>query len=323
MVNFDCTIVSIVTSYVSDRFGKNIIVTAIKKLGELMTNNFKTFIIAEVGINHNGDIRNAFKLIDVAKKAGVDAIKFQKRDIDSCYSKEELEKSRESPWGNTFRQQKEGLEFGKFEYDQIDSYCKDLDINWFASPWDEKSVDFLKQYNPIYFKIPSALLTHHDLLRKIAGLKKYTFISTGMSNLDEITKAVAIFRASECEFELMHCNSSYPMKDEEANLRCIKTLGSIFSCYVGYSGHEVGIITSVAAVAMGASSIERHITLDRSSYGSDQASSLEPQGLNKLVEYIRVVESALGDGKKVVTVQEETIKTKLRRYKDHESQRPD
>ncbi len=276
----------------------------------------KTFIIAEVGINHNGSLDNALRLVHFAKECGANAVKFQKRSIDKVYSKEELDKPRESPWGKTNREQKLGLEFGKTEYDAIDKLAEDLNIEWFATPWDLESVEFLKQYDCKYQKVASALLTHDELLRAMAAQKKYTFISTGMSTLEEIDRAVGIFEDFQCPYELMHCNSQYPMPDNEANLLCIETLAQRYSCDVGYSGHEVGIITSVAAVALGATSIERHITLDRAMYGSDQAASMEPHGFEKMVEYIRVVETSIGDGVKKVSEAEEKIKAKLRRNKD-------
>ncbi len=270
------------------------------------------FIIAEVGINHNGDMQIAKKLIDVAALAGCDAVKFQKRDVDKVYSKEYLSSLRKSPWGTTQRDQKEGLEFGKKEYDQINAYCRDKGIEWFASAWDTDSQEFLRRYDLRYNKIASAMLTHQDLLKMVAEEKKYTFISTGMSTFEEIDEAVKIFKKKSCSFELMHCNSVYPMKDQDANLRVIETLRDRYDCKVGYSGHEVGIQISLAAAAMGASSIERHITLDRTMYGSDQAASLEPGGLMKMVRDIRIIESCLGDGVKKVSQAEADVKAKLR-----------
>lgn len=278
----------------------------------------KTFIIAEIGINHNGKLLNALNLIDVAKQAGADAVKFQKRTIERVYSKEELDKYRESPWGTTNREQKHGLEFNKEQYDEIDTYCKVNSIEWFASPWDLESQNFLEQYGLKYNKVASAMLTHIELLHAIAKNGKYTFISTGMSTCKEIARAVAIFKMYNCPFELMHCNSQYPMPDQLANLKVIDLLREEFKCKVGYSGHEVGLITSVAAVARGATSIERHITLDRSLYGSDQAASIEPQGFKKLVEYIRVVEKTLGTGEKIITEAEQACKKKLRRKGDYD-----
>lgn len=274
------------------------------------------FIIAEIGINHNGDITIAKKLIDGAVFAGCDAVKFQKRAIDRVYTQEYLDSARESQWGTTQREQKEGLEFGEDEYDFIDQYCKEKNIAWFASPWDIESVEFLKKYDLKYNKIASALLTHKELLFEIARQRKHTFISTGMSSLEEIAEAVNIFREANCSFELMHCNSTYPMPDNEANLRVIPFLREQFNCDVGYSGHEVGLITSVAAVAFGATSLERHITLDRAMQGSDQAASVEVMGFYRLVSYVRTVESALGDGIKTITDSEVGIRQKLRRYED-------
>jgi len=270
------------------------------------------FITAEIGINHNGKLQIAKKLIDVAVLAGCDAVKFQKRTIEKVYSKDVLDSPRESPWGTTVREQKEGLEFGQEEYDQIDEYCREKGIDWFASAWDIDSQYFLRQYNLRYNKIASAMLTHEDLLNLVAEEGKYTFISTGMSTIEEIDRAVDIFRRKECPFELMHCNSSYPMPDEDANLKMIETLRERYNCKVGYSGHEVGLQISLAAVAMGATSIERHITLDRAMYGSDQAASLEPQGLMKLVRDIRIIERGMGDGVKRITAKEDQIRMKLR-----------
>ena len=271
------------------------------------------FIIAEIGINHNGDIEIAKKLIDGAMFAGCDAVKFQKRTVEKVYSKEELDKHRESPWGITNREQKLGLEFGKEEYDEIDRHCKEKGIPWFASAWDLDSQKFLRQYNLKYNKIASPMLTHRELLEMVAEGKKYTFISTGMSTMEDIEKAVQIFKDAKCPFELMHCNSVYPMPPAQANLRMIPILREKFGCRVGYSGHEVGLIIASAAAALGATSIERHITLDRAMYGSDQAASVEVLGFYRLVSYIRTVESALGDGKKIVTPEEEEIKKKLRK----------
>tara|TARA_R100000008_G_scaffold1821_1_gene1446 strand:- start:38182 stop:39027 length:846 start_codon:yes stop_codon:yes gene_type:complete len=273
------------------------------------------FIIAEIGINHNGDMEIAKKLIDGAVDAGCDAVKFQKRSIDIVYAKEDLDRPRESPWGTTNRQQKEGLEFNKEQYDEIDRYCKEKGIEWLASAWDIQSQIFLRQYNLKYNKVASAMLTHAELLETIAEEGRYTFISTGMSTLTQIQKAVKIFQDKGCPFELMYCNSTYPMPLEEANLNAMVTLKKTFggAIKVGYSGHETGLIVSCAAVAMGASSIERHITLDRSMYGSDQSASVELAGLRRLVDYIRSIEVAMGDGFKHVSEKEKQIAKKLRR----------
>ena len=271
------------------------------------------FVIAEVGINHNGDICIAKKLIDGAVFAGCDAVKFQKRTVEKVYTEKELDKPRESPWGTTNRDLKSRLEFGKEEYDEIDRYCREKGIEWFASAWDVDSHKFLREYDLEYNKIASAMLTHRELLEMVAEEKKYTFISTGMSTLEEIEKAVQILKAAKCPFELMHCNSTYPMKDEDANLKVIPMLRQRFGCKVGYSGHEVGLITTCAAVALGATSVERHITLDRAMYGSDQAASVEMMGFYRLVRYIRTTEKALGDGIKRITPDEEKIMKKLRK----------
>jgi len=275
------------------------------------------FITAEIGINHNGDIDIAKKLIDVAKECGCDAVKFQKRTIDKVYSKEILDTPRESPWGTTTREQKIGLEFNKKEYDIIDKYCWQKDIEWYASTWDIDSQLFLKQYNLKYNKVASAMLTHLKLLRIIADEKKHTFISTGMSTLDEIRKAVEIFRNANCPFELLHANSSYPMKIEEANLNCIKTLKNKFNCEVGYSGHEAtAYIVCIIAGMLNCSSIERHISLDRTMYGSDQAASLEPNGLKRLVTDVRRIDKILGDGVKRIWDSEKSAMKKLRIYSE-------
>ena len=274
------------------------------------------FIIAEIGINHNGDLNIAKRLIDEAAWAGCDAVKFQKRTIDVVYTKEDLDRYRESPWGDTNRQQKNGLEFSKEEYDEINSYCKEKNIEWFASAWDVESQLFLRQYDLNYNKVASAMLTNKRLLQAIADEGKYTFISTGMSTVEQISKAVKIFKAANCPFELMHCCSTYPMKTEDANLKVMQTLREKFNCKVGYSGHEVGLIVTCAAAALGATSIERHITLDRSMYGSDQSASLEINGLARLVDYIREVEKSFGSGEKVVTEEELNIAKKLRRVDD-------
>lgn len=259
------------------------------------------FIISEIGINHNGSLDIAKKLILIAKSCGCDAVKFQKRTVDKAYSKDILDSPRESPWGTTTRDEKLHLEFKKEDYDEIDRFCKEMDILWFASSWDVDSQKFLRQYDLKYNKVPSAMLTNIELLKTVAEEKRKTFISTGMSTIDEIKVGVKIFQNYECPFELMHTNSSYPMKLEEANLRCIETLKNEFHCDVGYSGHETtASVVSMAAVMLGATSIERHITLDRTMYGSDHAASLEPNGLQILVRDIRRLDIILGDGIKRV-----------------------
>jgi N-acetylneuraminate synthase len=271
------------------------------------------FFTAEIGINHNGDLEIAKKLIGVAVEAECDAVKFQKRAIEKVYSKAVLDTPRESPWGKTTREQKLGLEFEKAEYDIIDQYCKEKNIEWYASSWDIDSQLFLQNYNLKHNKVASAMLTNHKLLEVIAKERKPTFISTGMSTMDEIKDAVRIFEKYDCKFSLQHSNSSYPMKEEEANLNCITTLQKEFKCDVGYSGHETsGYLICVSAVILGAKSIERHITLDRSMYGSDQAASLEPMGLKRVVNDIRRIEAILGDGEKRVWPSEISVMKKLR-----------
>ena len=271
------------------------------------------FFTAEIGINHNGDLEIAKKLIDVAVEAGCDAVKFQKRTVEKVYSKEVLDTPRESPWGKTTRDQKLGLEFGKDEYDIIDQYCKEKNIEWYASSWDIDSQLFLQNYNLKHNKVASAMLTNHKLLEVIAKERKSTFISTGMSTMDEIRDAVRIFKKYDCLFSLQHSNSSYPMKEEEANLNCITTLQKEFKCDVGYSGHETtAYLISVCAVMLGATSIERHITFDRSMYGSDQAASLEPIGLRRVVRDVRRIDTILGDGIKKIWPSEIPVMKKLR-----------
>ena len=271
------------------------------------------FIIAEVGINHNGSLDIAKKLIDVAASAGCDAVKFQKRNVDKVYSKEVLDSPRESPWGTTTREQKLGLEFSLKQYEEIDKYCREKKIPWYVSCWDVGSQIEMRRFKTKYNKIASAMLTHEKLLNTVAEEGKYTFISTGMSTMDDIEKAVKVFRDHKCEFELMHSHSAYPMKDEEANLRLIPELKKKFNCNVGYSGHEVGSYNiCVPAVVLGATSIERHITLDRTMYGSDQAASLEPEGLRRMVRDLRLIDAILGDGKKRIWDSELPAMKKLR-----------
>jgi N-acetylneuraminate synthase len=264
------------------------------------------FIIAEIGINHNGDVKIVKKLIDGAIFAGADAVKFQKRTVEKVYSKEELDKPRESPWGITNRDQKMGLELGEKEYDEINRYCTEKGIFWFASAWDIDSQRFLQKYKCKYNKIASAMLTNKELLEEVAKEKKYTFIGTGMSTMEEIEKAISIFEKYNCPYELMHCNSVYPMPEDQANLKVIPALREKFNC-------KVGLIVTCGAVVLGATSVERHITLDRAMYGSDQAASIEIMGFYRVVSYVRTLEKALGNGIKVVTNEEESIKKKLRK----------
>lgn len=272
------------------------------------------FIIAEIGINHNGDMSICKKLIDLAAESGCDAVKFQKRDINKVYTKEFLDSARESPWGVTQRDQKSGLEFSLDDYKEIDKYCKEKNIEWYASAWDLNSQEFLQQFNCKYNKVASAMIIYEDLLKVIADEGKHTFISTGMTTYEDIDKAVKIFRDANCSFELMHTVSTYPMKDEDANLNMINTLRDKYNCNVGYSGHEVGTGISTAASALNISSLERHITLDRSMYGSDQSASLEPNGLRHLVGAVRKVELALGDGVKKVIEAEKPVAKNLRQH---------
>ena len=278
--------------------------------------NKPIFIIAEIGINHNGDMSICKKLIDSAHSAGCDAVKFQKRDIDLVYTQEFLDSPRESMWGNTQREQKNGLEFDADEYNEIDKYCKEKGIEWFASAWDLNSQKFLQQFDCKYNKVASAMIVYEDLLKMIAEEGKHTFISTGMTTYDDIQKAVDIFTEKNCPFELMHTVSTYPMKDENANLNMIKTLREKYQCNVGYSGHEVGLAVSYAAAALGISSLERHITLDRSMYGSDQSASVEPQGFRQLLGAVRKIESAMGDGVRRTNDSELSIARNLRQHLD-------
>ena len=279
------------------------------------------FIIAEIGINHNGDVEIAKQLIDVAKMAGADAVKFQKRTVNLVYTKEMLDSPRDSPWGTTQLEQKEGLEFGLKEYRQIDAYCKEKQIEWFASAWDIESQKFMRQFDCKYNKIASAMIVYEDLLRYVASEKKHTFISTGMTEFKQIDRAVEIFKEVACPFELMHCVSTYPMADEDANLNCIKTLRNRYNCDVGYSGHEVGLAVSYAAASLGITSLERHITLDRAMYGSDQAASVETSGFVLLVGAVRKIEKAMGDGVRRVNSKEVPVAKNLRAHIPFESHR--
>jgi N-acetylneuraminate synthase len=273
----------------------------------------KTYIIAEIGINHNGDIDIAKKLIDIAVLSGCDAVKFQKRNPDKCVPEHQKNIIRETPWGTmTYLEYKYKVEFGKKEYDEIDLYCKEKGIVWSASPWDLDSLEFLNQYDLPFIKLPSAMLTNNELLDACAKSGKKLILSTGMSTEEEIDNAVAIIRQSTNDLALLHCNSTYPAPLNELNLSTIKTLKDKYNCEVGYSGHEFRIGTTVAAVYLGASIIERHITLDRTMWGTDHLSSVEPQGLIKLVKGIRELEEAYGDGLIQVTESEKPIRSKLR-----------
>ena len=272
-----------------------------------------TFITAEIGINHNGSMKIAKELIDVASAAGCNAVKFQKRNVEKVYSKKVLDSYRESMWGTTTREQKFGLEFSEKQYGKIDQYCKKKKILWHVSCWDVGSQIQMRKFKTKYNKVASAMLTHKKLLETIAEEGKYTFISTGMSTMKDISKAVKIFKTHNCPFELMHSHSAYPMPPHEANLKMIQTLRKKFKCKVGYSGHEISSYSiCLAAALLGATSIERHITLDRSMYGSDQAASLEPPGLIRLVRDIRELDFILGDGKKIIWDSELPAQKKLR-----------
>ena len=271
------------------------------------------FIIAELGTNHMGDMKIAKKLIDVAVFAGCDAVKLQKKNVEKIFGKEFLDSPMESPWGTTQRDMRLHREFNDNQFKQIRMHCKRKKIPWFVSCWDVESQIHMREFRTKFNKVASAMLVHEKLLETIAQEKKYTFMSTGMSSLKIIEKAVKIFRKYQCPFELMHCHSAYPMPPEEANLKLIPFLRKKFRCKVGYSGHEsAATYVSLPAVLMGATSIERHITLNRSSYGTDQAASLEPKGLNTLVRDIRILEKIMGDGKKIVWKSEIPNQKKLR-----------
>ena len=273
----------------------------------------RTYIIAEIGINHNGSIETAKKLIDMASLSGCDAVKFQKRNPDVCVPNHQKGKMRETPWGTmTYIEYKYRMEFGKKEYDEIDKYCKEKGIAWSASPWDLDSLDFIMQYDIPWIKIPSAMITNEELMKASAATGKKVIFSTGMSTYEEIDQAVNWLGDSETL--MLHCNSSYPAPLEDLNLKCIQTLKDRYNCEVGYSGHEFRLGTSVAAVYLGATCVERHITLDRTMWGSDHMSSVEPQGLIKMVKGIRELEIALGDGIKRVTEGEKAPRKKLRGY---------
>lgn len=273
----------------------------------------KTYIIAEIGINHNGSMEIAKKLIDVASLAGCDAVKFQKRNPDVCVPDHQKSVMRETPWGKmTYLDYKYKVEFEKPEYDEIDRYCIERKISWSASPWDLDSLEFLDQYDLPFMKIPSAMMTNESLMRAAAKTGKKIIFSAGMSTLEETDKAVEWMRQEDADFALLHCNSAYPAPLEDLNLSCIKTLKERYDCEVGYSGHEFRLGTTVAAIYLGATILERHITLDRTMWGSDHLSSVEPQGLIKLVSGVRELEIAYGDGVKKVTDGELPFRKKLR-----------
>lgn len=270
------------------------------------------YFVCEIGINHNGDLVIAKKLIKAAKESGADAVKFQKRTPELCVPPEQQNQMRETPWGYiTYLDYRYRVEFGLEEYQEINRYCKELEIDWFASAWDEPSVDFLDQFDPVCYKVASASLTDHGLLGKKRSTGRPLILSTGMSTMDQINSAVEF--VGEDNLLITHTTSAYPCPPEELNLRMISTLRDAFSCPIGYSGHEVGLVTSVVAVSLGACLVERHITLDRAMWGSDQAASVEPVGVRRLVKDIRVTEKSLGDGVKKVYDDEYPIMRKLRR----------
>ena len=271
------------------------------------------FVTAEIGTNHMGSLDLVKKLVDVAKSAGCDAVKFQKRNVEKVYSKEFLDSPLESPWGNTQRDMRLYRELSLKQFQLIDKHCKKRKIPWYVSCWDIESQLQMKQFKTKYNKVASAMLVHYNLLETIAKERKYTFISTGMSTLQDVDKAVKIFRKYKCSFELLHCHSSYPMPVNEANLKTIPFLQKKFKCKVGYSGHEHSATNvSIPAVMLGATSIERHLTLNRTFYGNDQAASLEPEGFGRLVRDIRLIEKILGDGKKRIFKSEIPTQKKLR-----------
>ena len=273
-------------------------------------------IISEIGINHNGDLDLTKKMILASKECGADLVKFQKRDINLVYDEKTLNSKRDSPWGKTTREQKLGLEFEKKEYDEIERYCKEVGIDWFASAWDLNSFKFLKSYNKEYNKIASAMIVDLDFLDAVAKEKKHTFISTGMCSFKDIDKAVNVNRKNNCSFELMHCISAYPFDDSKANLNMINILKERYNCNVGYSGHEKGgQAISFAATALGITSLERHFTLDRTMYGSDQAASITPQGFKHLIAGVRVIEKAIkGPNDKKIIPEEIGVAKKLRAH---------
>lgn len=276
----------------------------------------KITIIAEIGINHNGNLELAKEMIKSAKECGVDLVKFQKRDINVVYKKSFLDEKRESPWGTTQFDQKNGLEFGEKEYDEINSYCKKIGIDWFASAWDLNSLQFLDKYNFNYHKIASAMIVDKNFINEVAERKKHTFISTGMSTDDDIDHAVKIFRKNNCPFELMHCVSAYPFEAKYSNLQLINIMKKKYGCNVGYSGHEKsGLAISYAAAAQGISSLERHFTTDRTLYGSDQAASITIEGMARLVGGVRLIEEAFGETtKKAILDIEKPVAKKLREH---------
>jgi N-acetylneuraminate synthase len=283
------------------------------KIGERWVGDgYPTWIVAEIGINHNGDLKIAKQLIQAAQHAGVDAVKFQKRSPELCVPLEQRGQMRDTPWGYiTYLDYRYKVEFVERAYFEIDRYCQELGITWFSSVWDEPSVDFMEQFSPVCYKVPSASLTDHALLRHLRNTGRPLIISTGMSTMEQIRAAVEAVGMDN--LVVAHSTSTYPCEPEELNLSMIETLRHEFSCPIGYSGHEVGLVPSAVAVALGACMVERHITLDRAMWGSDQAASVEPGGFERLVKYIRVTEASLGDGIKRVYDSELSSLRKLRR----------
>lgn len=274
-----------------------------------------TYVVAEIGINHNGDLDIARRLIDAAAHAGVDAVKFQKRTPELCVPADQRDVMRETPWGYiSYLEYRERVEFGEREFKAIDRHCREREVDWFASVWDEPSVDFLERFRPLAYKVPSAALTDRSLLRHVRAKGRPIILSTGMSTMEEIEDAVNVLGHED--LMIMHATSTYPCEPEELNLRMIRTLRDRFPCPVGYSGHEVGLIPTVVAVALGACMVERHVTLDRAMWGSDQAASVEPGGFERLVKYIRTTEASLGDGVKRVYESERISMRRLRRVMD-------
>lgn len=272
-------------------------------------------VIAEIGINHNGDLQVAKQLIEMAKNAGCDAVKFQKRTIDAVYSPEVLDSPRESPWGTTQRDQKNGLEFGEKEYDEIDEFCQSLGIEWTASAWDSESLTFIENYNPPFHKVASAFVTNETFLEEVATLNRPTILSTGMAEERDVDTAVQIFKKRNVPLVLMHTVSTYPTPEEDLNLRLIGNLSAKYGLSVGYSGHESSVTPTIAAMALGAVIVERHITLDRTMYGSDQAASVEEQGLRQVVNAARKVPKLWGSGIKDYAPGEMDVASKLRYWK--------
>jgi N-acetylneuraminate synthase len=278
----------------------------------LVGDGHPTFVIAEIGLNHNGDLEIAKRLIDAACLAGCDAVKFQKRTPELCVPPAQANVLRETPWGvMTYLEYRRRVELGREEFDTLAAYCRDHRIIWFASVWDEPSVEFMEVYAPPCYKVPSACLTDRNLLEHVRSKRRPVILSTGMSNMTSIADAVEIL--SDCPLVLTHCTSTYPCPPAELNLRMIETLRREYACPIGYSGHEVGLQTTYAAVVLGACAVERHITLDRTMWGTDQAASIEPSGFVRLVRDIRVIEKALGDGVKLIYPSELPIMSKLRR----------